>query len=430
MSQITTRVTAASMGSVLTLTPDAGGSVSPDGAGNIDILGGNNITTTGTLNTVTIDITGTTDHAVQIGNATGSLTSVAVGTDGQVLIGATGADPAFATLTSTDATITFTPGVNTLDLSASGAVGVLQLTGDIGGSATDTSIELTAQQVGGLGTASFEVVSASQIRLLFGDNLNNIILGDLTANAPSGSSNTGIGWASLRFLTSGISNCAYGASSLNDLTSGITNCAFGTSSLGNITTGVNNTAIGDLAGINYTTNESSNICINSRGVLGESNTLRIGVDTGTFTGFLNAAFIQGIFGITPAGATQTVIIDADGQLGSVASSSGFTWNEEAGTSANMAVNNGYIANNASLVTLTLPSTASVGDVVRVTGKGAGGWRVAQNAGQTIYFGSSSTTTGATGYLEFTDDRDGVELICVTTDNDWNVLSSIGNITVN
>lgn len=108
---------------------------------------------------------------------------------------------------------------------------------------------------------------------------------------------------------------------------------------------------------------------------------------------------------------------------------GFTWNEETGTSANMVVNNGYITNNAGLVTVTLPSTAAVGDVVRVTGKGAGGWRIAQNASQTIYFGTMATTTGVGGRLDSTQQRDSIELLCVTANNDWNVLSSIGNITV-
>jgi hypothetical protein len=95
----------------------------------------------------------------------------------------------------------------------------------------------------------------------------------------------------------------------------------------------------------------------------------------------------------------------------------------------MSVNNGYIANNAALVTLTLPDTAAVGDVVRVTGKGAGGWRIAQNAGETIYFGTSTTTTGAGGSLDSTQQRDTVELVCITADTEWNVLSSVGNITV-
>ena len=92
---------------------DAGSAVP---IGNIlNVLGdGANISTTGAGDTVTISLSGTTDHAVQIGNAAGNLTSLAVGTDGQVLIGATGADPAFATITSADGSISFTPGANTL----------------------------------------------------------------------------------------------------------------------------------------------------------------------------------------------------------------------------------------------------------------------------------------------------------------------------
>ena len=95
----------------------------------------------------------TTNHAVQVGNATNNLTSLAVGTDGQVLIGATGANPAFATLTSTGGTITFTAGPNSLDLETSGATansfvtdsgiatpvaGVLNVKGVLGGSITTT----------------------------------------------------------------------------------------------------------------------------------------------------------------------------------------------------------------------------------------------------------------------------------------------------
>jgi len=118
MSQSGVLVTAASMGCVLTLTGDAGGALSPT-LGNINVLGGSNITTTGLASTLTLDLTGTTTDSLQIGNATGSLTSLPVGTNGQLVIGATGASPLFATLTSSDGSITFTPGVNTLDLQAS-----------------------------------------------------------------------------------------------------------------------------------------------------------------------------------------------------------------------------------------------------------------------------------------------------------------------
>lgn len=107
----------------------------------------------------------------------------------------------------------------------------------------------------------------------------------------------------------------------------------------------------------------------------------------------------------------------------------FVWNEVTGTSQAGAVNNGYITNNAGLVTVTLPDTAAVGDIVRIAGKGAGGWLIAQNAGDTIHFGSSDTTTGVGGSLASTDPSDCVELLCTTANTDFTVLSSIGNITV-
>lgn len=46
-------------------------------------------------------------------------------------------------------------------------------------------------------------------------------------------------------------------------------------------------------------------------------------------------------------------------------------------------NTGYVADNAAQVTVTLPASPNVGDVVRVSGAGAGGWAIAQNAGQAI-----------------------------------------------
>jgi type IV secretory pathway VirJ component len=104
-----------------------------------------------------------------------------------------------------------------------------------------------------------------------------------------------------------------------------------------------------------------------------------------------------------------------------------TWTEVTGTSQTASVNRGYITNNAGLVTITLPTTAAVGDTIKITGKGAGGWRLAQNSGETIHFGDQSTTTGTGGRLDSTHRYDCVELICITANNDWVVASSVGNI---
>ncbi len=55
-----------------------------------------------------------TSHGVIIGEGSNAVDVTAPGTNGQVLIAATGKDPKFSTITSTGNTITFTPGPNTL----------------------------------------------------------------------------------------------------------------------------------------------------------------------------------------------------------------------------------------------------------------------------------------------------------------------------
>ena len=80
-----------------------------------------------------------------------------------------------------------------------------------------------------------------------------------------------------------------------------------------------------------------------------------------------------------------------------------------GTTQTMAVNTAYIANNAGTVTFTLPATFAVGDEFEVSGLGAGGWVIAQNASQLIHFGSSVTTTGTGGSLASTNAFDSIFL---------------------
>ena len=127
--------------------------------------------------------------------------------------------------------------------------------------------------------------------------------------------------------------------------------------------------------------------------------------------------------ITITEGAGTITIAASG-------GSGLTWNEETGTSVTMAIDNGYIANNASLVTLTLPTTAPIGSIVRIVGKGAGGWKIAQNASENIRWDEASiTTTGVGGSLASTDDFDMVELVCMTADTNWVLLTAKGNVTI-
>lgn len=128
--------------------------------------------------------------------------------------------------------------------------------------------------------------------------------------------------------------------------------------------------------------------------------------------------------------TGISIVNGAGAITISAAGGGLTWTVVTGAAQAMSISNGYIANNAGTVVFTLPVTAAVGSVVAVTGiNNNTGWQIAQNAGQTIHFGTVDSTTGVAGSLASTKTRDTVFLVCVVANTDWNVVDSIGNITV-
>ena len=59
-----------------------------------------------------------TDHSVMVGSDTSPITPLVVGTDGRLLLGSTGNDPVFATVTSGTSTILFTPAAGSLNIEA------------------------------------------------------------------------------------------------------------------------------------------------------------------------------------------------------------------------------------------------------------------------------------------------------------------------
>lgn len=85
------------------------------------------------------------------------------------------------------------------------------------------------------------------------------------------------------------------------------------------------------------------------------------------------------------------------------------------------VENHYVCNNVSLITVTLPTTAIFGAMIGIHGKGAGGWKIAQNAGQVIHLNQFSSTTGITGYLQSDHYLSSVILMCITANTNWKVI---------
>ena len=90
----------------------------------------------------------------------------------------------------------------------------------------------------------------------------------------------------------------------------------------------------------------------------------------------------------------------------------------------------YVCSNGATETVfVLPAVAAFGATFEIAGSSSGGWTVTQNAGQVINFGNLVTTTGVDGSLSSTNENDYVRIVCVTANTTWNVIGSIGMLTV-
>ena len=119
---------------------------------------------------------------------------------------------------------------------------------------------------------------------------------NVTSTTPTGTANTGVGARALYLTSAGTENTAVGQSAL------VSNAS-----------GSRNVAVGSNAGANTTGSGNIYLGAETRGVAGESNTMYLGK-----VGAQTRAFIAGVYGVMPTGATRTVVIDANGQLGATA----------------------------------------------------------------------------------------------------------------
>jgi hypothetical protein len=139
------------------------------------------------------------------------------------------------------------------------------------------------------------------------------------------------------------------------------------------------------------------------------------------------------FGRTITAGAGVTVTNGSGVAGNTviaATGAGFTWQLVITTTQTIAPSNGYITDDASNVTYTLPATSLLGDEFAITGL-LGLWTIDQNAGQQILFGSASTTAGTGGSLAATNVGDSVQCVCVTPGASavWRVLNAVGNLTV-
>jgi photosystem II stability/assembly factor-like uncharacterized protein len=177
----------------------------------------------------------------------------------------------------------------------------------------------------------------------------------------TGSYNTANGFNSLFSNLSGSNNVADGRGALFSNSISSFNTAVGVEALNDNSSGFNNIALGYRAGYDITTG-SSNIDIGNQGVSTDTNIIRIGSAQ-------SQTFIAGVINGNGGGLTNV-----PGTL---------IWQTVSGSSVQALSNYGYLLTNGQTVTVTLPISPNPGDIVRVSGGGSGGWRIAQNNGQSI-----------------------------------------------
>jgi hypothetical protein len=238
------------------------------------------------------------------------------------------------------------PGNNT----AEGQDALLSLTTGVNNTAVGW-FSLKSNRNGQLNTA----VGAGTLFSTVHTSRNTAIGGAALFSNTAGGQNTAVGALALFHNTNADLNTAIGDSALVSNTVGFQNTAVGGWALGNNDTGNANVAIGSLVAYsNFTgggntavgeqalfdnqsgnynialgyaagtrTTGSNNILIGDIGLEGESNTIRIGGNE-FGGGPQTAAFIAGISGTAVVG--DAVVVDGNGQLGTVASSARFKKN--------------------------------------------------------------------------------------------------------
>lgn len=106
------------------------------------------------------------------------------------------------------------------------------------------------------------------------------------------------------------------------------------------------------------------------------------------------------------------------------------WQNVTAASVQLRNNTGYTCNaGASLIAFTLPLLANIGDWIEIVGFSSGGWKIAQNANQSIRFNGLASTTGVVGYVASLTQYDCIKLRCSTANLVWSVVTSEGSITV-
>lgn len=196
------------------------------------------------------------------------------------------------------------------------AIGAFALGGTVGGVGNSNTalgtFALMSNRDGGL----FNTASGDRAMLSNLTGSGNTASGFVALSSnTTGNSNTALGSGALASNVDGNSNTASGDNALLNNT-GSNNTASGFEALSNNTSGANNIAIGVSAASSVSGLNSNNIHIGSTGSSADNGAIRIGT-----SGIQTSFFVAAVSGVTTGNQNAVpVVIDSNGQLGTISSS--------------------------------------------------------------------------------------------------------------
>lgn len=202
--------------------------------------------------TITANLTGVSTNATTAASFSGSLSGDVTGTQSSTVVsivgGQTSTNVATATVLANAATnLNTANAIIARDASGDFSCGTMLASTSYYGFGCEVGGFISMPQTADINNGTFRIGLNKFLHAYGGSSLTNTFLGRDAGNytcTAAANDNAGLGYLSLRLLTSGTGNTASGAFSLYNLTSGSFNTANGSSALGQLTTGSGNVAVG------------------------------------------------------------------------------------------------------------------------------------------------------------------------------------------
>ncbi len=100
------------------------------------------------------------------------------------------------------------------------------------------------------------------------------------------------------------------------------------------------------------------------------------------------------------------------------------------TDTTLAINSAYIANGSGIILLTMPGTAAVGSIIKVTGLGAGLYDIMGVSGTIFHINQQVSITGVNAQLKSQTRYSSIELQCIVANAEWKCTVQEGGFWIN